>query len=312
MFKATQAIITVAFLFGASAMSNAATIHVPGDYDTIQEAINAANDNDTIVVHPGTYPEGPLDLRGKSLELVGDAGPEVTKILMDTGSVSSVITITGEQPSVSITGFTITGGTGENGLGGGITVDSPTNVLVQNCWITGNYADDKGGGIYASADSQMTIEGLPVHREHLGHHWRRCASRMRRARQDFTLRISRELRRTRRWWFADRYRIRDGEVVESLRGQLRVFRKRCCRLRCRHGGNASYDDGVRLLRCDQLHLQRKRGTNQSCSSNHDIDGIRPCCGTELDPFKQRRFADDPGTQYESRRNSHPPSSTHAS
>jgi hypothetical protein len=158
MYKTTQAITVVALMFGASSMSHAATIHVPGDYDTIQEAIIAANDNDTIVVHPGTYREGPLDLRGKILDLVGDAGPQVTKILMDTGSVSSVIMITGEQPSVSITGFTISGGTGENGVGGGITVDSPTYVLVQNCWITGNYADDKGGGIYASAHSQMSIQ----------------------------------------------------------------------------------------------------------------------------------------------------------
>ena len=33
------------------------TIHVPGDYLTIQEAINISVDGDTIEVHPGTYIE---------------------------------------------------------------------------------------------------------------------------------------------------------------------------------------------------------------------------------------------------------------
>jgi parallel beta-helix repeat protein len=46
-------------------LSTAKTIIVPNDYPTIQQAINAANPGDTIIVYPGTYPEQIL-ISGKS------------------------------------------------------------------------------------------------------------------------------------------------------------------------------------------------------------------------------------------------------
>lgn len=45
------------------------TINVPGDYDTIQEAVNAANPGDTIIVAAGTYNESIVV--NKSLTLLG-------------------------------------------------------------------------------------------------------------------------------------------------------------------------------------------------------------------------------------------------
>ena len=87
------------------------TIHVPGDYDTIQEAIDAASDGDTIVVAAGLY-EVTVEI-DKSLTLKGaqagvDArnrsGPE-TIIEPDEGPGISIIT--DEDQWVVVDGLTV-------------------------------------------------------------------------------------------------------------------------------------------------------------------------------------------------------------
>ena len=57
-------------LFSGTAFS--AFIHVPGDYKTIQDAIDAAKNGDTILVAPEIYREN-IDFLGKAITLRSDA-----------------------------------------------------------------------------------------------------------------------------------------------------------------------------------------------------------------------------------------------
>jgi len=89
--------VVVAALFVASLLSvsvprsvAASTIlHVPGDYPTIQAAIDAAVAGDTVLVDPGTYVET-INFRGKAITVKSAYGPKVTFI--DGNRRGSVVT----------------------------------------------------------------------------------------------------------------------------------------------------------------------------------------------------------------------------
>ena len=89
--------------------AEAQTVHkVPGNYPTIQAAINAAQAGDTVRVAPGTYIEN-INFSGKAITVVSEAGPNVTTI--DGNQANSVVRfISGEGPNSIIEGFTVRNG----------------------------------------------------------------------------------------------------------------------------------------------------------------------------------------------------------
>ena len=131
--------------------------HVPGDFGRIQLAINAAEDGDVILVHPGVYDEI-IDYQGKAIEIRSTEGPEVTTITARYLQGSVVSFQGGEGPDSIIDGFAISEGSGNCSIffcyGGGIFCyqSSPT---IRNCVIQDNAVDFDGGAIYV-------YEGLPV------------------------------------------------------------------------------------------------------------------------------------------------------
>ena len=107
-------------------MSSPATMAVPDDYPTIQAAINAASDGDTVFVRNGTYYENVIV--NKTLSLVGES---MQNTIIDGGSlVKDVVTITVDN--VSLTAFTIQNG-GDGSLAK-VTLDGASH-----CSITRNY-----------------------------------------------------------------------------------------------------------------------------------------------------------------------------
>jgi hypothetical protein len=128
------------------------TINVPADHPTIQAAISAAQNGDTIVVAPGTYNEA-INFQNKAIHLRSSDGPEVTTIDA-TGLNTSVVTCgSGEGPNTILDGFTITGGNATQGGGMRNAFSSPTVI---DCVFIGNHAS-VGGGASNSSGSEATF-----------------------------------------------------------------------------------------------------------------------------------------------------------
>jgi parallel beta-helix repeat protein len=120
------AVLIVLFLvlqyYSLSQLSSQAssTIRVSADYATIQEAINAANDGDTVFVAASTYYEHVVV--NKSISLIGEN--RGTTIVNGTGS-TYVVSVTVDD--VVVNGFTV-----QNGSMSGILLSNCSNCRVEN------------------------------------------------------------------------------------------------------------------------------------------------------------------------------------
>ncbi len=124
------------------------TLHVPGDQQTIQAAIDMAAEGNHILVAAGTYVEN-IDFLGKEITLQSESGAEMTVI--DGNWVgSAVVFYLGETESTVLDGFTIRNGFSYEGGGIYCSLSSPT---ITNCTISANMADTDGGGIYSYRSS---------------------------------------------------------------------------------------------------------------------------------------------------------------
>lgn len=150
-----------------------AIIKVPDDHATIQGAIGAAGDGDTIQVAQGTYTENLVITESIVLEggwrsdwLARDPALYVTTV--DGNGTGRVIRISGPcTPTVD--GFVVTNGdaTGQGGFysrdaGGGVYSENANPVIVRNV-ISGNLAcangEGYGGGIYLYNSAGAVVEG---------------------------------------------------------------------------------------------------------------------------------------------------------
>ncbi len=114
-------------------------LEVPGEFLTIQSAIDAAVEGDEVLVAPGYYFER-IDLKGKSIRVHSSEGAEQT-FLTPNGVAGSIVTcVTGETSSTLIEGFTIYGA---NGAGIAIVSASP---VFKGCRINQNYNSGSNGG----------------------------------------------------------------------------------------------------------------------------------------------------------------------
>ena len=121
-------------------------------YCSIQDAIVASADCDTVVVEQGTYLEA-INFLGKAITVRSsnpdDAGVVLNTIIDGTGFNHAVQCVSGEGPNTVLSGFVITGGNANGPLfvGGGMynLNSSPT---VTNCSFSGNNANNSGGGMY--------------------------------------------------------------------------------------------------------------------------------------------------------------------
>lgn len=163
-------------------------VDIAGNYDyvSIQAAIEEAESGDEILVYPGVYFEN-VDFLGKQIELkslfatTGERHYIAETVINGNETGSCVKVVNYEPEGTSITGFTLTGGSGtefddterfygggiyslysslsvfsciieENAptisLGGGIAVGLECNMFLSDTIIRNNVVDTFGGGIF--------------------------------------------------------------------------------------------------------------------------------------------------------------------
>jgi hypothetical protein len=119
------------------------------DYSTIQSAINAAQEGDTIIVAQGEYKEA-INFNGKNIILTS-TDPNNWSIIENTiinpDYSNSVVIFSGQENETCILhGLTISDGGGVD-YGGGINGNG-TKATIRKCKINNNRAYIQGGGLY--------------------------------------------------------------------------------------------------------------------------------------------------------------------
>jgi hypothetical protein len=167
-------LVILLLLFSSFSIYAQDTIRVPTDYPTIQQGINAANNNDIVLVAEGTYFENVL-IENKAVTLASyfilhDSTSYISNTIINGSQPintdnASVITVRSSQDTTVICGFTITGGYGNRvpvsatewaRVGGGVCCEA-SNLLICNNRIIENVIDENtvpdpyiggaGGGI---------------------------------------------------------------------------------------------------------------------------------------------------------------------
>ena len=160
MVRLVPAVALALGLLPLSAAHAASTLSVPSNtYPTIQSALNAAADGDTIVVAPGTYYEN-VDFLGKAVTLESSGGPSVTTI-DGSGSGTVVSFHHAEGRGSVLTGFTVQNGNADAQAtapgtyeGGGIYISNASPTIERNV-IQNNRSCTNGAGIEASFSSAL-------------------------------------------------------------------------------------------------------------------------------------------------------------
>ena len=144
-------LLSFTLLLVAGGRTLSKTLHVPGQYGSIQQAINHCDHGDTVVVAAGRYYET-INFDGRDIIVTSEHPDDpdvVAATIIDADLKSSAVTFrNGETSSAVLTGFTIT-----NGYGTAVgTEELPEELL----W---------GGGVFCY-QSSPTIKGNVIVNNH--------------------------------------------------------------------------------------------------------------------------------------------------
>ncbi len=137
----------------------AEVINVPDDFETIQGAIDASEDGDTVLVQPGEYVEN-INFDGKAIAVIGNPDDPSEVIIDGDANDHSVVVFRNEEGrNTVLSGFTIQNGTTD--YGGGIYCNGAGPTL-QYLFITNNVTLRNGGGIYCTQGASPIITDVHI------------------------------------------------------------------------------------------------------------------------------------------------------
>ena len=137
------------------------TYAVPGQYATIQAAINAAADNSVINVAPGVYNENLNTGTKMMISVVGTGGAAAT--IIDGGNVAPIITVGNntKMPNmpVVLNGFTLQNGYSAT-TGGVTTLATGSTLTITNSIVRNNHAGS--GAAFAVTGGTLKINNSVI------------------------------------------------------------------------------------------------------------------------------------------------------
>jgi predicted outer membrane repeat protein len=142
---------------------------VPDEYETIQAAIEEAEDGDIVLVAPGEYIEN-IDFLGKEITVTShiffdNNSDFIEQTIIDGNEESCVVVFRNLEGRNSVLrGFTIQNGV--QNYGGGIDCQHGTSPLLCDLIVTQNEARFHGGGIYCTGRCNPLIERTLINRNH--------------------------------------------------------------------------------------------------------------------------------------------------
>ncbi len=166
-------IIFYFLMYSANATMYEVSLSGNHDFTSIQQAVDNASDNDTVLVHPGTYHEN-ITIYDKSVCLVStyslSGDPEDIENTFISGLFNNSAIRVESSDNVTIQGFKIS----NNYLrithvfpevcGGGIFIDD-SNAEIFNCSIV-NCISRGGSGLMVGNNSDVFLSGLIIHNNH--------------------------------------------------------------------------------------------------------------------------------------------------
>jgi hypothetical protein len=158
--KRLFSVLAVFFIANGYALpAHANTLRVPSEFATIQSAVDAAVDGDTILVASGTYFEN-IYINATAIHLRSEVGPEDT--IIDGGNLAQVIRVEAVS-SLIIEGFTIQrGNPGVSSWPAGVQIGSGRDITIRNNILRDNSCESScvgvGIGIFGNRSGPVLIE----------------------------------------------------------------------------------------------------------------------------------------------------------
>ena len=142
------------------------TTSVSGGGTALRNAVELAENGDTLIVAAGTY-NGGINIGGKQIKLYGvnpDDPNVVNRTIIDcSGGLRGFIFSGGETAETVINGFTITNATVNNLPGAAIYIGTNSSPLIINVDISNCSAgNDSGGAIYISSESSPEFRNVNI------------------------------------------------------------------------------------------------------------------------------------------------------
>ena len=152
--------LAILLVIGLAPGAAAQVVNVPGNYATIQSAIDNVPSGTTINVRPGIYAEAlVVSIQNKSILVRGAGGPGAT-VIDAAGRNTTALHVLNSTGAITFEGLTFRNGAQQGTLpGGAFLIQNASPVFVDTVFETSSAFDGGGGALF---NSNATFTGVTI------------------------------------------------------------------------------------------------------------------------------------------------------